>query len=55
LEDRIILPEEHRRLALSRFGREPIALAGDHSPFLSRPAELAAALDRIVREDRAAN
>jgi pimeloyl-ACP methyl ester carboxylesterase len=51
LDDRIIIAETHRRLALARYGREPIALPGDHSPFLSRPAELAAALDGIVRTD----
>jgi pimeloyl-ACP methyl ester carboxylesterase len=55
LGDRIILPEAHRRLALARFGKEPIPLAGDHSPFLSRPAELAAALDGIVGADTAAD
>jgi pimeloyl-ACP methyl ester carboxylesterase len=51
LDDRIILAEVHRKLALARFGKEPIALPGDHSPFLSRPAELAQALDGVVRAD----
>jgi pimeloyl-ACP methyl ester carboxylesterase len=51
LDDRIIIAEAHRRLAVARYGREPIALPGDHSPFLSRPAELATALDGIVRGD----
>jgi pimeloyl-ACP methyl ester carboxylesterase len=41
-EDRAVRPEWSRRAARERLGVEPIELDGsDHSPFLSRPAELA--------------
>jgi pimeloyl-ACP methyl ester carboxylesterase len=43
-EDAIVNPEWSRRTARQRLGIEPIELAGSHSPFLSRPAELAALL-----------
>jgi pimeloyl-ACP methyl ester carboxylesterase len=42
--DRTIDPAWSRRVARERLGVEAIALAADHSPFLSRPAELADAL-----------
>ena len=43
-EDRIVSPEWSRWAARERLGVEPIELPGSHSPFLSRPAELADAL-----------
>lgn len=48
LGDSIIDPDRHRAMAEARFGITPIALPGDHSPFLSRPTELARVLDEIV-------
>jgi len=48
-DDRIVLPEPHKRIARARFGIEPRMLPGGHSPFLSRPADLAQALDDIVK------
>ena len=50
-DDRILQPEPHAKLARDRFGMEPVMLPGGHSPFLSRPADLAEVLDRIVRAD----
>ena len=47
-EDRIVAPAWSRRVARERLGVEPLELPGDHSPFLSRPAELAALLDDAV-------
>ena len=38
-----------RRTARARLGVIPAELPGGHSPFLSRPVELAAMLDRIAR------
>ena len=52
-DDQIVLPEPHAKLARGRFGMEPRFLPGSHSPFLSRPAELAREFDAIVRADRA--
>ncbi len=43
-EDAIVNPDWSRRAARERLGVEPIELPGSHSPFLSRPAELAAVL-----------
>jgi pimeloyl-ACP methyl ester carboxylesterase len=43
-EDAIVNPQWSRRAARQRLGIEPIELAGSHSPFLSRPTELAALL-----------
>jgi len=43
-EDRMGRAEHLRRVARRRFGLEAIELGGGHSPFLSRPAELVAAL-----------
>ena len=51
-DDRIIDPSRHRRMSEARFGITPIEMPGSHSPFLSRPAELAAILDKAVAEDR---
>ena len=43
-EDRIVSPAWSRRAATARLGVEPIELEGSHSPFYSRPAELAEVL-----------
>jgi pimeloyl-ACP methyl ester carboxylesterase len=43
-QDRAIAPDYSRRIARERLGVEPIEIDGGHSPFLSRPAELAAIL-----------
>ena len=48
-EDRAISPAWSRRAARERLGVEPIELDGSHSPFISRPAALAAVLDRLAR------
>jgi pimeloyl-ACP methyl ester carboxylesterase len=40
-QDLAILPEWAGRTAREQLGVEPVELEGDHSPFLSRPAELA--------------
>jgi pimeloyl-ACP methyl ester carboxylesterase len=47
-EDRIVDPAWSRRVARERLGVEPVELDGGHSPFLSRPAELAALLDDVL-------
>ena len=43
-EDAIVNPDWSRRAAPRLLGVEPVELPGSHSPFLSRPAELAALL-----------
>jgi pimeloyl-ACP methyl ester carboxylesterase len=43
-DDRMVSPGWSRRVAAERLGRPPLELDGGHSPFLSRPAELAAIL-----------
>lgn len=48
-EDRAIAPAWSRRVARERLSVEPHELPGSHSPFLSRPAALAALLDRLIR------
>ena len=48
-EDRAISSAWSRRAARQRLGVEPIELDGSHSPFISRPAALAAVLDRLAR------
>lgn len=48
-EDRAVNPEWSRRVARERLSVEAQALPGSHSPFWSRPAELAALLDGVVR------
>ena len=52
-DDRITLCAPHGVLARKRYGIDPIILGGSHSPFLSRPAELAQTLDDIVKADAA--
>jgi pimeloyl-ACP methyl ester carboxylesterase len=46
--DRALSPDWSRRTARTRLGVEPVELDGSHSPFISRPAELAASLDRLA-------
>lgn len=48
-EDRAVSPAWSRRAAWERLGVEPLELPGSHSPFLSRPAALAALLDGVAR------
>jgi pimeloyl-ACP methyl ester carboxylesterase len=48
-EDRAIAVDWARRAARERLGVEPIELPGGHSPFLSRPGELAALLAEVAR------
>jgi pimeloyl-ACP methyl ester carboxylesterase len=46
--ERCIRPDWSRRVAREELGIEPVELDGGHSPFLSRPRELAAALARLA-------
>jgi hypothetical protein len=48
-DDRAVNPAWQRRMARERLGVEPRELPGSHSPFLSRPAALAALLDDVAR------
>jgi hypothetical protein len=48
-EDRAIAVDWARRAARDRLGVAPIELDGSHSPFLSRPGELAALLAGVAR------
>jgi hypothetical protein len=50
-DDRALNPEWARVAARDRLGVTPIELDGAHSPFLTRPAELAQILDAIARLD----
>jgi pimeloyl-ACP methyl ester carboxylesterase len=47
-DERCIRPEWSRAVARAQLGVEPVELDGGHSPFLSRPRELAAALARVA-------
>ncbi|MGI9084212.1 MAG: alpha/beta fold hydrolase [Aeromicrobium sp.] len=47
-EDRLVNPEWSREFALTRLGAELIELPGSHSPFMSRPADLAATLEGTI-------
>jgi pimeloyl-ACP methyl ester carboxylesterase len=44
-DDAIVAPAWSRHVARERLGVEPVELPGGHSPYLSRPAALAALLD----------
>jgi pimeloyl-ACP methyl ester carboxylesterase len=48
-EDRAVSPAWSRRAARERLGVEPIELDGSHSPFVARPAALAAVLHGLAR------
>ncbi len=47
-DDRAINPDWVRAAAHDRLGVEAVEIAGGHSPFLSRPAELARLIDSLV-------
>jgi pimeloyl-ACP methyl ester carboxylesterase len=51
--DRVLRPNWQRQAARTRLGVEPIELPSSHSPFLSRPAALAAVLTRVPHNRRA--
>jgi Alpha/beta hydrolase family len=46
--DRVVSPGYSRRAAREQLGVDPVEMAGGHSPFLSRPRELATLLERLV-------
>ena len=48
-DDRALNPDWVRTAARVRLGTEAVEIDGGHSPHLSRPAELAALLDSLVR------
>ncbi|MCW2751651.1 MAG: alpha/beta hydrolase, partial [Aeromicrobium sp.] len=43
-DDRLVRPDWSRKVAAARLGATLVEVAGSHSPFLSRPADLAAVL-----------
>ena len=47
-DDRAINPDWVRTVARERLGAKAIELDGSHSPFLTRPAELASVLDSLT-------
>jgi pimeloyl-ACP methyl ester carboxylesterase len=47
-DDRAVNPEWARRAARERLGVEPVEIDGGHSPFITRPMELAALIDSIL-------
>jgi hypothetical protein len=47
-DDRFVNPSWSKRIAHDWLNADVVELAADHSPFLSRPAELAAILDRLT-------
>lgn len=47
-DDAILYPAWSRRIAADRLGADHVELPGGHSPFLSRPAELARVLDTLI-------
>ena len=47
-DERVIAPAWSRTMSRDLLGVEPIELDGGHSPFLSRPAELAEVLVRLA-------
>jgi pimeloyl-ACP methyl ester carboxylesterase len=50
-EDPIQPAEATESIASERFGVEAVILPGSHSPFLSRPADLAATLDDLLSDE----
>jgi pimeloyl-ACP methyl ester carboxylesterase len=46
-DERCLRPEWSRRMSREQLGVEPVELDGGHSPFLSRPRELAAVIARV--------
>lgn len=51
-DDRSLNADWSRTTARSRLGVEPIEIDGGHSPFLTRPAELAAAISTLAQGRR---
>lgn len=47
-DDAIVLKGRHTAMFRKRIGVEPVELPGSHCPFMSRPAELAAVVDRVL-------
>lgn len=47
-EDRMVNPDWSKQVAGDRLGAELVELSGSHSPFLSRPSELADVLLRVA-------
>jgi pimeloyl-ACP methyl ester carboxylesterase len=47
-EDRLVGPDWSRRVARERIGADLVELPGSHSPFWSRPRELARVLDALA-------
>ena len=47
-DDRTINPAWVRTASRERLGIEPVEISGGHSPFLTRPVELALALDQLM-------
>jgi pimeloyl-ACP methyl ester carboxylesterase len=43
-DDRVVNPVWSRGISLARLGVQPVEMAGGHSPFFTRPADLAAVL-----------
>jgi pimeloyl-ACP methyl ester carboxylesterase len=48
-DDRSVSPDWSRRVARARLGVDPIELPGGHSPFLSRPGQLADVLASLAK------
>lgn len=51
-EDRMVNPAWSRRIAHDWLDAEVVEMPGGHSPFLTRPGDLAALLDRLARRQR---
>jgi pimeloyl-ACP methyl ester carboxylesterase len=47
-DDRALNPDWGRAAARARLGVEPVEIDGAHSPFLTRPAELAGLIDTLI-------
>jgi pimeloyl-ACP methyl ester carboxylesterase len=47
-DDRVVAPQYSRRAAREQLAVDPVEIPGGHSPFLSRPRELATLLERLV-------
>jgi hypothetical protein len=52
-DDRVVAPDYCRTQARDRLGVEPLEVGGGHSPFLSRPVELADMLVHVAADDGA--
>jgi pimeloyl-ACP methyl ester carboxylesterase len=53
--DRAVSPDYSRRASRDLLATDPIEMTGGHSPFLSRPVELAAVLQRVAAMAREAS